>query len=333
MVVDEASCYADHTLPGIVRYAQKCGARVHITTTHKPLLDVKSHPQWQRLDILYNALSDPTWDQLLVMDIDIHVNPHSPDIFDLHPSGFNVCEDLFLKITPSYDKFQAWLSNLGLSGPCLNGGVILTDRPSLQKLSPWLQIKPFVGPFNASDQNHENLAIKHTFPDLVPMDIKWNTPDPHATWVNNGDQVVFEEAYFRHVLEVRGWKAKDLHLGRMANSHRQSLPSLVPTMTSILCLPRIVRLAGLKVGHISPNFGDVLLGPNLSLSSFLCQVTDAKLVGEEHLSLCDFALMTDGSKTHMLPKGALVALPKGSAEETMVELEEIYPVALMIKPF
>ena len=299
MVVGDASCYADHTLPGIIRYAGKCGARVHITTTHKPLLSEKLLPQWQRLDILSHALGDTTWDQLLLMDVDIHVNPESPDIFDLHPDGLHVCQDLFLETTPSHGKFQDWLANLGLNGPCLNGGVILTDRSSLEKLGPWLHMKPFRGPFEASDQNHENMAIKHTFPDLVPMDIRWNTPDPHATWVDDGQPVFFQDAYFRHALEARGWKSKEAELSRIACNNRPTLESLVPTMTSIMCLPRIARLAGLKVGHISPEF---------PVGHLLHRFSDAKLVGEEYLEICDFAVLPDDSKLNRLPTGALVAL-------------------------
>lgn len=321
MVVGEASCYTDHTLPSILRYAQKCGARVHITTQHQPLITVKAHPQWGRLDVLSQALNDPTWDQLLMMDADIHINPGSPDIFDAHPSGFCVCEDLFIKTTPSYGKFQEWISGMGLSGPCLNGGVMLMDRPSLERLSPWLHMRPFVGPFDASDQNHENLAIKHTFPNLVPMDIRWNTPDPHAAWVDNGDPTYFEEAYFRHVLEIRGWKAKDAQLGRIARGHRPTPLSLVSTMTSVLCLPRIVRLAGLKVGHLSPHVG---------VSPLLSDLIDAKWVGVEHLGLCDFAVMADVSKVNLLPKGSLVALPRDSMKNPLAVLEEIYPVDVHI---
>lgn len=325
MIVDEASYYSDHTLPGIIRYAQKCGARVHITTQHKHVLDVKSHPQWGRLDILSQALQDQTWDQLLVMDVDIHIDPNSPDIFSQHPSGFNVCEDLFIKTTPSYDKFQEWLSGLGLSGPCLNGGVILTDRPSLEKISPWLHMRPFVGPFNASDQNHENLAIKHTFPDLVPMDIRWNTPDPHATHVDYGEPVFFEDAYFRHVLEVRGWKAKDAQLSRITRSHRPSSESLVSTMTSILCLPRVIRLAGLKVGHISPQ---------IEISYLLDQFTDAKLVSDEYLGICDFAILPDDSKIHLLPVGSLVATPQPANVQSarlLASFDEFWQAFLYIK--
>lgn len=236
--------YSHHTLQSIVAYGAKCKADVHITTsTHE------NPANWERLNVLKRAIENSDWDQLLMMDVDIFVSPEAPSIFEAFPSGFHAAKDEF--ISPEQTaKFNSWLAAWGLENKThFNGGVMLMDRDSLQAIKPWLYLPKIHGPFIATDQHHENVAVYSTWPDLELMPSDWNKPIPGKPGPMNK---VVEPAYFHHAHASEDALGKELVLGKVKRQYRGKFRKRMDEVGSILCLFRLIDQMGYHAGVVDP---------------------------------------------------------------------------------
>jgi hypothetical protein len=283
IVMGQALQYSHHTIHSIVAYGAKCKASVHITT-HTD----ENPPNWERLNVLKRAVANPEWDQMLVMDADIFISPEAPSIFDEFPSGFHVAKDEFIS-EEQKKKFDDWLMAWGLSDKVhFNGGVMLMDRESLLAIKPWLYLPKIHGPFIATDQHHENVAVHSTWSDLKLMPSTWNKPIPGKPGPMNK---TIEPAYFHHAHASEDALGKEMVLGKIKRQYRGKFGARIDEVGSILCLFRIIDQMGYHVGivhpvwHVGP-FG-IFLGHYTNAKIFPCTPGIIANVG----SLVDFAFV------------------------------------------
>lgn len=337
MVMGDAANYTQLTLPAIINYGVKCKADVYITTHTTEHL-----PQWERLRVLSRALTQP-WNQLLMIDADVVISPDAPDIFTTFPTGFHICEDVFLPTTVSIGPFNRWMTSLGLPGRVpLNGGVMLMDRSSLEQLSHWIHSPKISGPFEASDQNHEILAIYSTWPNLKPMPLVWNTPEPHYSNPEDGAEVMLPPGYFRHTLESRGWQAKEVYLSRIQKSLTPKLSNLFHGVHTPMCLPRVLNWSRSRFVLIDRLWQDMGTG----YVDFFHKVSDAKIVVVQHVkqywSLYDFAdfiIFWHLSEAALIPQCSFACRDHEENREFLKEigiefrsLPEFQPMLLVVRP-
>jgi hypothetical protein len=262
IVMGKALQYSHHTLQSIVAYGVKCKADVHITTSTD-----ENPPNWERLNVLKRAHGED-WDQLLMMDADIFVSPETPSIFDEFPTGFHAAKDEFISEEQT-QKFNTWLMAWGLSNKVhFNGGVMLMDKASLAALQPWLHLPKIVGPFPATDQHHENVAVYATWPDMQLIPSDWNKPIPGKPGPMNK---TVEPAYFHHAHASEDALGKELVLGKVKRQYRKKFLQRMDEAGSILCLFRLIDQMGYHAGVVHPVWYD---GP---FGTFLSHYMNAKI--------------------------------------------------------
>ena len=263
MVMDQALHYFHHTIPSIVAYGAKCKATIQVTTN-----TAENPANWERLNVLKKAAESQDWDQLLMIDADIFVNPETPSIFDEFPKGFHAAKDEVISPEQT-QKFHAWLNAWGLSDKVhFNGGVMLMDRDSLAALKPWLYLPKIRGPFVATDQHHENVAVYSTWPDLALMPSEWNKPIPGKPGPMN---LIIDQAYFHHAHASEDALGKELVLGKIKRQYRLKFSQRFDEAESILCLFRLIDQMGYHAGIVHP------MWHSGSFGTFLNHYANAKI--------------------------------------------------------
>jgi len=285
IVMDKALEYSHHTLQSIVAYGTKCKADVHIIT-HTD----ETPPNWERLNVLKRALFDSNWDQLLMMDVDIFISPDAPSIFEAFPTGFHAAKDEVISPEQT-EKFNTWLQAWGLGSKLhFNGGVMLMDRPSLESLKHWLYLPKLHGPFNATDQHHENVAVYSTWPDFKTIDSTWNKYIPGKPGPVNK---TIEPAFFHHAHASEDAFGKELVLGKIKRQYRQKFLKRFDEVSSMLCVFRLIDQMGYHMGTVDRVWYQGAFG------TFLEHYINAKIVPctpgvlANVGSLLDFAFVDD----------------------------------------
>lgn len=85
--------YAQHTLPHIKAYATRMNADFRVLQNFKNQ-ELYNLPQWAILEVIKDFAMQNRWDQMLLIDLDVLMLPHTSDIFELCGDQIGVVQDM-----------------------------------------------------------------------------------------------------------------------------------------------------------------------------------------------------------------------------------------------
>jgi len=172
--------YAEYTLPAMRSYARKVGADLLVLEEFPTRSQYGEAPHWIILEAIKHFALQDDYDHALMLDLDVVILPHCPDIFELAGDSIGVVPDMGIPDVdqPFRDWCQEWFDELPLDGSYFNAGMIVISRAAAKRLlsvltSPYPDVV-------LPDNHYLNLKLpKRESITWLPHEFNWLAPQ-HA---------------------------------------------------------------------------------------------------------------------------------------------------------